>query len=73
MGSCEHGNDLSESQKLRQMYSVAEVFGDDYVYHQHRHWQNDPFWVVAFLKISGQIWSGFHLFGFRNSIIFFTE
>jgi hypothetical protein len=38
----------------------------------HRYWQNSRFWAIAFLIRFCQIASGFHFFGFRKIIFFYT-
>jgi hypothetical protein len=40
-------------------------------HHHHHQWQNSPFWAIAFLTWFCQIAFGFHVFGFRNNILFY--
>jgi hypothetical protein len=40
-------------------------------HHHHHHWQNSTYCAIAFLRRFCQIWSGFHLFRFQNTIFFY--
>jgi hypothetical protein len=44
------------------------IFWDIMPYHHHNHWQNSPFWAIAFRTRFCQIASGFHFFGFPKNI-----